>query len=639
MARSVFLIVLSLLFTMFSTPRVEARWGSAKDANLKCLRNNVAFKVDKSGQWTMESEINLEILTENGRRDASVQTLNYDASREHIEILEAYTTSPDGKSFVVQKASIEDKPLASDPLGVKNDHQILVPFQQATVGSTVHLKYKQRCFKPTMENYFADTMQLCDHLWNHMNFTIESELPLLFKVNDPGKHLHLVSTKKGNKHLIQISLTKPLYEALVGESNAAYVDPETRTYVSLSTETDYQRVGKFFGAKYHPISSQPLPPSLEAIRKLASQITDEKDCLDTIVAHLIKNISYLGSWNSAEGQHIPRSLEAITRTGFGDCKEYSICLSAILNALGYTSNVALVARGDHYIETNRQPGLSDFNHAIVKVVSPSGKTYWIDPTNATAMADGTYPDIADRPALVLHPKNPTYERIPPVNHSHAICEHAQTITLKDEGAIETSGQLCHKGECAAPLTAFIVGSPPSVVQEVLQKAICNTADPVNFTLRLPPNVSPKVQVLTSDYGYEAENNLSLTNCGYAFPLESMWAEPYVEASHTHEGGLLLDHPQTKVRKLFFPGVQAMNPESLAFSIKTPWLNASRELLVSDEGVTIIETVQQIKSIIPAKDIKSEKFKHLIKTLRKYCKSVSLILSRPSANPHGLVGNS
>ena len=177
--------------------------------------------------------------------------------------------------------------------------------------------------------------------------------------------------------------------------------------------------GKILGQKYKPIWTSPLPKDFEHIQNIASKIDNEIDLIDIVVSHLIEKISYLGHWDSAEGQMIPRTLEEIVNTGQGDCKDFSIAGAAILNRLGYQAKVALVERGDRYLEETTLPGVHHFNHVIVKIISPSKKTYWIDPTNKTTMAGGTYPDIADRPVLVLDPENPTYERIPPIDYKHA----------------------------------------------------------------------------------------------------------------------------------------------------------------------------------------------------------------------------
>ncbi|MBI2707777.1 MAG: DUF3857 domain-containing protein [Proteobacteria bacterium] len=615
---------------LFALSPLEARWALEGDANVECLQSDTTYKVDKFGKWTMEFDIHAKILNEAGRQALSVLTFTYDATRSTLEVLEA-KTSAHGNEFIVPKQKIEDKPLASDPLGLREEHQILIPFEQVSIGSIVHLKLRRKLFKTDFENYYYNSVAFGgDYLWRNASVTFESALPLFFKVNDPQNLLQVTENKEGPTQVLRIKLKKPLFRALVGEFNA-FLDPETKTYVSVSTEKNYERVGKIQGKQYQPILTEQLPTVLDSIRIAASKIKDETACIDTIVSHLIEKIHYLGNWNSAEGNLVPRTLTQIVTTGYGDCKEYSACLAAILNALGYQARIALVQRGEIYLEENNLPGINAFNHAIVKAISPSGKTYWIDPTNITTMADGIYPDIADRPALVLDPNKPEYEHIPPVDYHHARSQIEQTITLRDDGYVATQGSFCLQGEKGHGFTQELIMNQPSVLKEHVIKTLCRGADPINPILTLPVVTSRKVETLKSTYSYAEENTLIHTNLGYAFPLESTWHQPYVETSQKHEGAIFVGHPETRVKKTIFKRANAENLNNLEFSIQTPWLNAKREVFVSDEGITVTETVEQLTSVISAKDLKSPQFEELRKTLRKYCDGAAVIFSTLSTD--------
>jgi hypothetical protein len=628
---SIFFFAAYVLFCPFLNSQLEARWGLEKDANIEYLTDDTIYTVEKTGKWTMESEVQIKILNEAGRQALSVITLTYDATRSTLEVLGAKTTT-NGKEYAVLKQKIEDKPLASDPLGLRNDHQILIPLEQVAVGSTIYLKLKEHIFKPDMDKYFNHPVSFAQgYLWKNVNVTFKSELPLLFKANDPKNSLAITQKKEGGYNILKVKLKKPLFQSLVAESEDAFLDPATETYVSVSTEQDYQRIGKHEGKQYNPILTAALPKAFEDIRNAASKIKNETECIDMIVSQLIKKVNYLGNWNSAEGHFIPRTLEAIVTTGYGDCKDYSVSLAAILNALGYKARVAVVYRGEVYVEGNRLPGLNQFNHAIVKAVSPSGKTYWIDPTNITTMADGIYPDIADRPAIVLDPENPIYERIPPIDYRHAKFSWEEATSIKDEGYVVTNGSICTQGESGKGYTEALTMHPHSVVKEFMAKDFCNSGDPINATLNLPELTSPKVQPLKVSYSYEEENTMLLTNHGYAFPLKSTWHKPYVATSQKHEGAIYVGHPETLVGKKFFKNVKAEDIKSLEFSLKTPWLNAKREIVASAEGVTVIETVEKLKSVISAKELKSPQFQTLRNTLRKYCDGVAIILSQPSVD--------
>jgi hypothetical protein len=577
----------------------------------------------------MDMDSQFKVLNESGRQSLSTLTYTYNAALSKLQVIEAKTTTQEGVDIIVPKDKIEDKPLASDPLGLQKEHQILVPFERVSVGSIVHVKLRRHLFNPQIKNYFSLFLTFGDHyVAKKGKIKIESALPLLLKAHDPRHHLAITESKTKEKHTVQIDLKKPIFEALFDESDDSHGEHELYTSVSISTEKNYERLGKHTASLYQPLLTSPLPKELKTIQEIASKITDEGECIDTIVTYLIERISYLGSWNTAEGLLAPRSLEAIITSGYGDCKEYSACLSAILNSLGYKARIAVVNRGNVYLENDTLPNLEKFNHAIVKAISPSGKTYWIDPTNIVSMANGIFPDIADRPSLVLDPENPSYERIPPIDHQRAITRYTESITLQNNGLVKTEGSFSIEGESAKGLTEYINMHHESTVKEGMIKELCNSSDPINPVLNLSACKTCKVKPITATFSYEENHVTTLTNLGKAFPLKGSWYKPYIATSQKDKGALYVGSPHTVIKKRIFKNVSATNLDALAYSIQTPWVNAKRELSMTKEGLVVTDTVEILKTIIPAKDLKSPEFAKLKETLRQSCEGSAIIFAKP-----------
>lgn len=625
--RSILLVVLAMVLSLLSSFQVNARWAKENEANIECLNSDTLYKVNKDGSWTMDYEIQVKILNEAGRQALSTLTYTYNAALCNLEIIEAKTNN-NGQEVIVSKEKIEDKPLASDPLGLQKEHQILIPFERVAVGSLIHIKLRRHLFNPQFKNYFSLFLTFGeDCVAKKGKIRIESELPLLLKSNDPRHSLAITESKSKEKHIVQIDLKKPIFETLFDETDASHGEQALFTSVSVSTEKDYERLGKLTANLYQPLLISSLPEELQKIRTIASTIKDETDCIDTIVAHLIGKITYLGSWNTAEGLMAPRSLEAIITSGYGDCKEYSACLSAILNSLGYKARIALVKRNAIYLDDASLPNLEKFNHAIVKVISPSGKTYWIDPTNIVSMANGIFPDIADRPALVLDGENPTYERVSPIDYHRATSKYKEIITIKDDGYVQTEGSFAFEGETAKDYIEYLNMHHISTVKEALIKKLCKSSDPINPTLTLSECTTCKVKPVNATFSYGENHILTHTNLGKAFPLKGNWHKPYIATSQKDEGALYVGYPQTVVKEKIFKNVSAKNLETLAFSIQTPWLNAKRELSMTKDGIIVTETVEILKSMISAKDLKSKEFAKLKETLRTYCEGAAIVFSK------------
>lgn len=91
-----------------------------------------------------------------------------------------------------------------------------------------------------------------------------------------------------------------------------------------------------------------------------------------------------------QGSYIPRPVDAIVHDGFGDCKDKSTLLVAILRRLGVEAYPALTDAINGYGLPDLLPSPNDFNHMIV-LIRYDGKDYWIDPT--MSHQGGRFPNI------------------------------------------------------------------------------------------------------------------------------------------------------------------------------------------------------------------------------------------------------
>lgn len=113
-------------------------------------------------------------------------------------------------------------------------------------------------------------------------------------------------------------------------------------------------------------------------------ITDVSQQIVAAVKLAQESIRYLGMENGI-GSHAPRQPEKVLQQGYGDCKDKSLLLTALLRALGVEANPALVSTV-YREHLNEQPsGHSAFDHVIV-TFEHQGKQYWIDPTQ-TGLSD------------------------------------------------------------------------------------------------------------------------------------------------------------------------------------------------------------------------------------------------------------
>ena len=110
--------------------------------------------------------------------------------------------------------------------------------------------------------------------------------------------------------------------------------------------------------------------------------------------------------------HRPNEPATVFQRRFGDCKDKSLLLCAILRALGVEAYPAVVNTSAEHMLDNWQPSPFAFDHCIVQA-KLDGKTYWIDPTET--LTRGRLADRFNPPferALVVRPGSHELEQIP-----------------------------------------------------------------------------------------------------------------------------------------------------------------------------------------------------------------------------------
>ncbi|WP_369434647.1 transglutaminase family protein [Psychromonas sp. MME1] len=91
-------------------------------------------------------------------------------------------------------------------------------------------------------------------------------------------------------------------------------------------------------------------------------------------------IRYLGI-ELGVNSHQPHDPDEVFKNRFGDCKDKTLLLIAILEKLGITAHPALVSTFGAVNLPNELPSPIEFNHVITRVESDD-QVYWLDPTRS-----------------------------------------------------------------------------------------------------------------------------------------------------------------------------------------------------------------------------------------------------------------
>ena len=407
-------VILSLILNSIS---ILARFAKLEAAAWNGLVNS-EVQVFSSGKAKNRMRIVYTILKEEGK-SLGTYSWTYNPASQNVKILSAKTETG-GIFYPVEKNQIEDKPVASSSLsGFDDTNQIVINFPMVEIGSKLHLEVEELTEKPMIEGLWSSVSALWENypLLKGSSLKISSELPIFYKFNSFGtgveKKVKIKEEKYPKKSRYEVSfVTKEDLFYCVVEETAAYLSG-TVPYIIFSNRQSYEGIFKPVAEEYAKRLSYSKSPKL--IKELVKGVSKKNGFLPTVkllMKKIIESVRYSGDWRTVEGAIFPRSFEEIKKTQYGDCKDFSILLVAVLKELGYEAHPALVYRGAYGLPLFYDfPMESSFNHAIV-YVKEKGKSFFFDPTNSHSYVDSPLYDISGRKALVLDPKKVFLEEIP-----------------------------------------------------------------------------------------------------------------------------------------------------------------------------------------------------------------------------------
>lgn len=149
-----------------------------------------------------------------------------------------------------------------------------------------------------------------------------------------------------------------------------------RPMLQLTDFSSWEDFGEWI-AELYPMD-QELPAEVQGVCDDLKKLPTESEQIVGALRYVQDKVRYLGSFMGAH-THKPYPLEVICERKFGDCKDKSSLLSAMLRSLGYEATVALVNTSDRQTIGGYLPSQYDFDHAIVHL-RLDGEDYWLDGT-------------------------------------------------------------------------------------------------------------------------------------------------------------------------------------------------------------------------------------------------------------------
>ena len=370
-----------------------------------------------------------------GQHRLTVNTHFYD-----LEILEAATIKADGRRIDVQRDRIVELTGAESSTNILFQADVktrVIPFAELAAGDRTLIVTRVVQKRALLAGGASRLLTFPPSLRiEEARITVEAPKDVNLQVSD--RALTHTREDRGERTVVQWTIPRQTYAA--DEANAVSTT-DWAPMLAFSTFESWEAIGRQAFLLADPKSE----PSAE-IGKLADEITrginDRRQQAAAIYDWVAKNIRYFlvvlgqGGWE-------PHDSASILANRYGDCKDHTTLMRALLRAKGIDSEFVLISQARIY-KPYTLP-MTGFDHMIIYL--PEFDLY-ADPTVSTGSIEALPASLAGKPVLRVGPKGTTEARTPALQAENNFVALTSEATVRSDGTIIGRNATVAKGAAA-----------------------------------------------------------------------------------------------------------------------------------------------------------------------------------------------
>ena len=401
----------------------------APDASAEVLLEELRLTFDENSRVEQSYHTIYRVLNAAGVEGRSHFSIRWSPWRQARPIVRGRVISADGVTHELDPSTIADAPAGDEGEDVYSDRRdVKGPLPAVAAGSVVEIVW-------TLNDTAGSPVLGSSGRWvvgdsvpvRHTVFEISAptEVPLAFRTYNLGSLAPARSERDGR---VTITLEAGPQPKLADIEPLAPYDVHQLPAVGWATAGTWVRVASEYASivDRQIASSKVGSAASSALRGVEGRVPR----LEAVVRELHRMIRYTGV-EFGESSIMPARPDETLKRRFGDCKDKSTLLVAMLRAAGFDAHVALLDTGFGPDPDPDLPGIDLFDHAIVFVGGEP--PVWIDAT-AEYLRVGDLPAaVAGRLALGASAASTTLQRIPETPASRHRIEHARDYFLVERG--------------------------------------------------------------------------------------------------------------------------------------------------------------------------------------------------------------
>lgn len=413
----------ALILTLGATSAV---WGDGfSTPNYPTAKLHAAVKVNPDGSYVARETTCYRINQYRLISKLNTVKVPYPAGLASLKVTDAYTQKPDGRRIPVKPAAIRDQDSTSDTNdGFNDDREIVIVFPQVEVGDQTCYTATENHHLPVFKGHYTFTAIVSP--WGSIeDLQIQLDLPADYRYATRGgmAPAHTV-TPLGNGQT-RYAFAHRQTEQWQDEPEANLPDDYAPS-LWVSNYPDWSTLARVYRSDFQDKTT--LTPALRKLaERITSGLTDPHAKAIALFRWVQQNIRYV-SISLGRGGVVPHSASEVLEHRYGDCKDHSMLMEALLQAVGIESTPVLISSYNEY-EKPPLPVDSAFNHMITYI--PSLDLY-LDATSHRSM-----PPLLEQNAegkWVLHLKTGKLMQTPVSRPEQHTQDADITLKIQPDGA-------------------------------------------------------------------------------------------------------------------------------------------------------------------------------------------------------------
>ncbi len=409
-----------------STKQLKALFPDGKpidpkaDAEIGVKNTVVTF--DSDGRRTTTYHRIVKVMTTDGvSRHAAVGT-TWRPWHEERPTITARVIAPDGAVH-----TLDPKTIAEDSVQPGNDvfvdgKKLVAPLPALAPGAIYEVFISERETAAPNGPHRALRFHLEDNEpIRHLGVTLKYPKDMKLKTFVRGGKL---KAKKGRDGKLKtLTFVRPKAPPFQRSEPMAPLDAAQWPIVHVTTGGTWAQLATRYAGV---VNGQLKAADLSAFKDVKPASKKPRDVAQALHNAIHSRMRYTGI-EFGENAYVPVPPKTVLERRYGDCKDLSTLMVALLRERGIKASVALLRAGEIDDVLAEAPGLDRFNHAIVRI--DTTPPIWHDPTGATNTV-GLVPSANQgRLALVARDGVKDVERIPKAADSDATIVELRTIEL------------------------------------------------------------------------------------------------------------------------------------------------------------------------------------------------------------------